>query len=167
MLCLIKGQSGFVSLAQYPISTVVPLDLSSASSVERNWQDFKAACTVTAQQLLPPLPKAVKPWISDATLQLSQAKAQARKRCLDPDASPAAKAEFRRLRVQTSASAAADWQRFQDGTMEELQTSMRKGDTHTAYKVLQQFRKPSSKPAQRLRDKQGRFLLTPEQHSAR
>ena len=32
MLCLIKGQSGFVSLAEYPISTLVPLDLSSASS---------------------------------------------------------------------------------------------------------------------------------------
>ena len=32
MLCLIKGQSGFVSLAEYPISTAVPLDLSSASS---------------------------------------------------------------------------------------------------------------------------------------
>ncbi len=32
MLCLIKGQSGSVSLAAYPISTVVPLDLSSASS---------------------------------------------------------------------------------------------------------------------------------------
>ena len=29
MLCLIKGQSGFVSLAAYPISAVVPLDLSS------------------------------------------------------------------------------------------------------------------------------------------
>ena len=51
--------------------------------------------------------------------------------------------------------------------MAQMQTSMRKGDTHAAYKVLAQFRKPNSKPAQRLRDKQGRFLLTPEQHSAR
>lgn len=33
MLCLTKGQSGFVSLAAYPISTVIPLDLSSESSM--------------------------------------------------------------------------------------------------------------------------------------
>ena len=32
ILCLIKGRSGFVSLAAYPISTVIPLDLSSESS---------------------------------------------------------------------------------------------------------------------------------------
>ena len=31
MLCL-KGRPGFVSLAEYPIFTVVPLDLSSASA---------------------------------------------------------------------------------------------------------------------------------------
>ena len=33
ILCLTKGQSGFVSLAAYPISTVIPLDLSSESSI--------------------------------------------------------------------------------------------------------------------------------------
>ena len=33
MLSLTKGQSGFVSHAAYPISTVIPLDLSSESSM--------------------------------------------------------------------------------------------------------------------------------------
>ena len=33
ILCLTKAQSGLVSLAAYPISTVIPLDLSSESSI--------------------------------------------------------------------------------------------------------------------------------------
>ena len=33
ILWLTKGQSGFVFLAAYPISTVIPLDLSSESSM--------------------------------------------------------------------------------------------------------------------------------------
>ena len=74
---------------------------------------------------------------------------------------------YRGLKVETSASAAADWQCYQDSTMAQLQTSKRKGDTHTAYKVVQHSCKPSNKPAQRLRDKPDHFLLTPEQHSLR
>ena len=43
MLCLIKGQSGSVSLAAYPISTVVPLDLSmSALYVNHILPDIKS-----------------------------------------------------------------------------------------------------------------------------
>ena len=157
-----EGRAAYHALFQQQ-----PMGQHSAEAAELKWQDFKAACLATAQQLLPPLRRPVKPWITYATLQLSEVKAQAYQRTLDPNPGPAAKAEYNRLKLATSASAAADWQCFQNSTMEQLQTSMRKGDTHDAYKVIKQLRKPSSQPAQRLKDKQGRYLRTPQQRSQR
>ena len=59
------------------------------------------------QQLLLPFPKAVK--LSVAMLKFSQAKGQAHKRCLDPHASSAAKAVYRRQDLASPGSVAADW----------------------------------------------------------
>ena len=95
--------------------------------------------------------------ISDAALQLSQAKL--RPSSAQELAEPRSQCKLRcqgclqEAESGAPASVAADWQCYQDSIMAQLQTSMPKGDIHTAYKVLQQLCKPSSKPEKKKKKK--------------
>ncbi|KAA6418079.1 MAG: hypothetical protein FRX49_11920 [Trebouxia sp. A1-2] len=107
--------------------------------VEHSWGALRSSLNITAQLKQPPRPQ--KPWISEATLHLANSKSKLWQASL-ANPTPQAKAEYKVASRAAHKSALADYHQHFKQLLTKVQHSMRKGDTHPAYKVLRQLSKP-------------------------
>ena len=118
--------------------------------VEHSWGALKSSLSITAQAQLKQPPRPQKPWISEATLHLANNKSKLWQAAL-ANPTPQAKAEYKVASRAAHKSALADYSHHFTQLLTKVQHSMRKGDTHPAYKVLRQLSKPKCQPAKQLR----------------
>ena len=114
------------------------------------WGALKSSLSTTAQAQLKQPPRPQKPWISEATLHLANNKNKLWQASL-ANPTPQAKAEYKVASRAAHKSALVDYQHHFTQLLTKVQHSMRKGNTHPAYKVLRQLSKPKCQPSKQLR----------------
>ena len=134
--------------------------------VEHSWDSLKSSLNTTAQAQLKQPSKPQRPWITEATLHLADCKRKLWQAWLAKP-TPELKAEYKAASRAAHKSALVDQNQHFSCLLTKVQNSMRKGDTHPAYKCLNQLSKPKCRPGRQLRHGiSGRPLHTAAERTA-
>ena len=155
-----KGRAAYQIALAPALSAALP-----TSDNHLRWQQLVHALTQAAKSILAPTQRPCKPWISATTLQLAEQKRRVWQACQQAHASPASKTAYKRVSHAARSSALTDRCRHDRKAMQELQSSLARGDMHKAFQYLRQRRQPRSKAERitKLRDKHGKLLQTAEE----
>ena len=135
-----KGRAAYQTALAHALSAAPP-----TSDSQLRWQQLVHALTQAAKSTLAPTQRPRKPWISATTLQLAEQKRRLWQACQQTHAPPASKTAYKRVSHATRSSALTDRRRHDRKAMQDLQSSLARGDMHKAFQYLRQWGQPRSK----------------------